>query len=145
MKKGKIFLFCPAVSSTIFFAWWNVPVAQQNKMHSKRSCSGSRKSFTSQRNISYEKFHFLCMPLTLFFSRLIQTFFGGGFTRPDKQCAILCHPVFRHMIQCLEVLCFKMNCNEPLVSSIFESCTYFAVDDFALVGPFFPFCRSRGT
>lgn len=68
-----------------------------------------------------------------------------GLISSVPSCAILCHPVFRHMIQCLEVLCFKMNCNEPLVSSVFESCTYFAVDDFALVGPFFPFCRSRGT
>lgn len=68
MKKGKSFLLCPSYFLNVFFMLWNAHVAQHHIMHYKKSCSESRKSVTSQRNISYDKFHFLWMPITFIFS-----------------------------------------------------------------------------
>lgn len=73
-----------------------------------------------------------------FFSWLIQTFLGGGITRQDKS-AILS---LRTWSSVLWFYVSEMNCSEPLFSSVIESCIYFAIDDFVMMGLFkFSFFR----
>lgn len=138
MKKGKS-SFGQAVSWTLFFVLWNAHVAQQHIMCSKKVVASPGRALLHKEILLMISALFCGYLLPLFFSWLIQTFLGGGITRQDKKSAILYLGTWSSV---LRFYASEMNCSEPLVSSVIESCIYFAIDDFVVVGLFlFSLCR----
>lgn len=67
------------------------------------------------------------------------TFLGGGITRQDKKSAILYLGIGYSV---LRFYASDMKCSEPSVISVIESCIYFAIDDFIVMGLFlFSLCK----
>lgn len=137
MKKGKSSCFAQAVSWILFCPReCSCCTTADNVL--QKSCSKSRRSFTSQRNTCFDKCPSLWIPVAFVFS-LIQTFFGRGVTRQDKKSAILCLGTWSSVLRFYA----SEYCSEPLVSSVIESFIYFVID-FVVVRFFFIFIVQGG-